>query len=600
MHIAPRLLVATSAVAVLAGSLGATAPGHAEPSWLSDVTTVWTGQLNAPDLALDADGDAVVVWSGSVDGTWSVLAATRPAGGSWSRPQVLSRAPRATEPQVAVDEAGRAVAVWRESTASASVVQSAILVDGDWTWGQTLSEDGFHVFEPQVAVSADGQVAIGWTRNNATLNDRAVHAAVGEIGGRWQVSMLSPTGAHSVDIGVADDGSAAAVWQQGGTVVGASGTPAGVWTAPQQLSTRPALSPSVAVSPSGDAVALWLTSGLGGTSPGIQSASLPADAAWTPAQDLTAPGHFAWNAELGMNRDGDALAAWTVSAPGAPHVVQAARRGTDGRWSVTTVSDPATSANGAQVAFGSGRTSAVLWSASADPMQAGGVWTSTASEGGEWAAPTRITEDSESAVPGDLAVDGDGNALVVWQRAGLDSALRSRAFDGVGPVITPQQEIVTGTPGARLRYAVKAKDAWSEVEGLRWTFSDGARSRGTRATHRYARPGVYGVEVRATDSVGNATTSELMTVVADRRPTIERLRLTRGAARLRLAAPAVLTLRLVDRRTGDVAGSVVVARAAGSRSVRLPEVDPGRYLAKVTASNAVGRSAAKAGVVVRG
>ncbi|HXH79761.1 PKD domain-containing protein [Nocardioides sp.] len=601
MRCIPRLPVAASAaLIVLTATFGVPGASHAEPSWLSSVTTVWEGQLNESDLVLDADGNAVVVWSAQWDGVWSVVASTRPAGGDWSTARRISEGSNAIEPQVAVDGSGRAVAVWREWTATASVIRTATLVGGAWTERQTLSADGQHAFQPQVAVSPHGAVAVAWTRNDGSpMSTSVAQVAVGVVGETWKTTTLSGAGAAGARVGVADDGAAVAVWQQGDDVVTASGTARGQWSKPEQLSTRPdSLSPSVAVSPSGEAVVVWMASGFRDNLPGIQSASRSAGGAWTTAQDLTAPGFSAWEVDLGVDANGDAVAAWTVNPPGAPRVVQAGRRGSDGRWTIATVSDPATHASGAQVGFGSGQTSAVLWTASTDPTSAGGLWVSTASQDARWAAPTRITDDSEAASPGDLAVDRDGNALVVWRGGGAAPALRSRAFDGVGPVITPVVDTI-GLPGARLQYAVKARDAWSDVASVQWTFADGTRSHGTRATHRYKRPGVYGVRVRATDSVGNTTTTTLNAVVADRRPAIERLRLTRASARIRLSAPASVELRVVDRRTRRVVESVVFARRAGTSAVPLPDVARGRYAVKVSARNALGKDREEALLVVR-
>ncbi|HST26141.1 MAG TPA: PKD domain-containing protein [Gaiellaceae bacterium] len=80
-----------------------------------------------PEVALDAQGDAVAVWTQQVGGTQRVLGANLPVGGSsWSTPRALSKlGGDATTPQVALDGAGDGAATWARSEGGTFVVQIA-------------------------------------------------------------------------------------------------------------------------------------------------------------------------------------------------------------------------------------------------------------------------------------------------------------------------------------------------------------------------------------------------------------------------------------------------------------------------------------------
>ena len=122
-----RAVVAGLACAGLA--LGVFAPAAlATPTWLAPVDLSAAGQnAFAPQVASDAQGNAVAVWERS-DGTNTIIqAAARPAAsGAWQSPVDLSAAGQNSfAPQVAFDPQGNAVAVWERFNGSNYIVQAA-------------------------------------------------------------------------------------------------------------------------------------------------------------------------------------------------------------------------------------------------------------------------------------------------------------------------------------------------------------------------------------------------------------------------------------------------------------------------------------------
>ena len=93
--------------------VGLLVPALAEAAWTTPVDLSAAGQDAAPQVAVDADGDAVFTWLRS-DGTdYRIQARARSAAGTLSAVQTLSAAGQdASSPQVAVDADGDAVFTW--------------------------------------------------------------------------------------------------------------------------------------------------------------------------------------------------------------------------------------------------------------------------------------------------------------------------------------------------------------------------------------------------------------------------------------------------------------------------------------------------------
>ena len=112
-----------------------------------------------PDVGIDAAGNAIAVWRRHDGSKYIVQSATRPAGGAWQGPVDLSAAGEtAKEPELAVDAAGDAVAIWTRFDGLDFIVQSAAKpAGGGWQGPLDLSAAGQDAEEPQVAIDSCGQ-----------------------------------------------------------------------------------------------------------------------------------------------------------------------------------------------------------------------------------------------------------------------------------------------------------------------------------------------------------------------------------------------------------------------------------------------------------
>ncbi len=176
-------------------------------AWQPPVTVRALGTMTVteprPDLAVDAQGDAVAVWE-RFEGEELIEAARRPASSAtWGKPVALTKPEGGKgEPanqQVAIDAHGDAVTVWsRTNAATHDVVEAAegSALSSTWQAPVALSLPGATVEEhPQVAADGNGAVVAVWERSNGA--SEVVEAASGMAGGgSWQTAVqLSASGA---------------------------------------------------------------------------------------------------------------------------------------------------------------------------------------------------------------------------------------------------------------------------------------------------------------------------------------------------------------------------------------------------------------------
>jgi hypothetical protein len=282
------------------------APG-AGSTWSIPVDLSSAGEpAGEPQLASDAAGEALAVWS-RLEGTDMIAqAATMPPGGAWGEARSLSEAGGdASGPQVAVDPGGAAVAVWSRVVAGVGRIESAEMPPGgQWGGAIELTGSGENATNPQVASAAGRSLAI-WTLRGAG-SYTSIRAAERPSGGDWQpgIDLTQPGLPQTVfapDIAIDPSGNAAAVWARSGaspTVIEGRVKPAGgPWTAVKELSElgSSADEPQVTLGATGDGASIWARvigpntivqgAGFDGAGPLFSTVSIPAAA--TARQPVT-------------------------------------------------------------------------------------------------------------------------------------------------------------------------------------------------------------------------------------------------------------------------------------------------------------------------
>ena len=317
---------------------------------ISEAATPW--------LAVDAASEAVAIWTTFDSGDRIVQGAVRSADGEWSEPDDLSEAGQLVTPleapDVAIDAAGNAIAVWKLLGTNHIVQAAARPAGGDWEEPDDLSAPGQEAGEPDVAINGAGEAVAVWTRLDGT---DTIQAAARPAGGDWEEpDDLSDASQTAGEPGVAIDeaGDAVAVWSRyngSNFIIQAAARPAGgEWGEPNELSTagQNAVSPVVAMNVAVGAVAMWYRDD--GANFRVQATVRPPDGDWPKPDTLSAAGEGAAFPEVALDAAGNAFAVFGRNGVGGP-VAQAI--GYD--FAAPRLSDlriPATGTVGEPVTFG--------------------------------------------------------------------------------------------------------------------------------------------------------------------------------------------------------------------------------------------------------
>jgi hypothetical protein len=292
------------ALALLAGLLVLAPRSEAGVAFPPPQTLSDAGQ-NAfqPQVAVDPDGRATVVWSRSDGSNARIQSVRLGPDGSPGQIQTLSAAGQsAIEPQVAVDPDGSATVVWSRSDGSKSRIQS-VHVDADGAPGEvfTLSSSTQDAFEPQVAVDPEGFATVVWRFFDGT-NWRIQTTRLLPTGGLgFPVLTLSTDSldASEPQVAVDSQGRATVVWWHPDPLrknwVEAIRRADGALTGPPQVLSaegQDARQPQVAVDSQGRATVVWRhQDGPSSTFSRIQSVRLDADGSLGAVRTLSdAPG----------------------------------------------------------------------------------------------------------------------------------------------------------------------------------------------------------------------------------------------------------------------------------------------------------------------
>jgi hypothetical protein len=305
-------------------------------TWSSPVDISQAGTSSSyAELALDASGNAVVVWQHSA-GSNSVIqsAESSNAGGSWSIPENVSLSGGdAYGADVALDESGHAVAVWHRYNGANNIVQASSSSDTGSSWSSPvdLSSVGGSATFAQVGLNSSGKAVVVWKRSNGS-NDIVQASFSANSGATWNpAGDLSDAGANAASPRLALDSNsnAVAVWNRSdgsNEIVQAAKSVDGgaTWTIPMNLSEpgEDASAPQVSLIAAGGAIAIWQRA-LGSDVVIQASVSTDAGATWSIPENISQPEGDAFDAQVRLDSEGNAVAVWYRYSPGVD--IQASR-----------------------------------------------------------------------------------------------------------------------------------------------------------------------------------------------------------------------------------------------------------------------------------
>ncbi len=224
-----------------------------------------TSNTAQPQVAVDPNGNAVVVWA-QEDGPVNIWANRFTPAGGWGAPELIedNAASALFDPQVAVDADGNAVAVW---TQGADIWANRYTIESGWGTPEMIEDNPRIATDAHVAVDPNGNAVAVWTQVFAMFGDIDVWANRFTPTGGWGAAELietSPGLAFEPQVAVDPNGNAVAVWAQqlvtfGDDVWANRFTPTGGWGAAELIETDAGQSrlPQVALDPNGNAIAVW-------------------------------------------------------------------------------------------------------------------------------------------------------------------------------------------------------------------------------------------------------------------------------------------------------------------------------------------------------
>ena len=314
-----RLKLPIAATATLAAALMLLAPGLS----FADFTTAKVISTpnragDEPQVAVYGKGNAIMVWRELDGGKWRIKLRTGSANGELGAIQNISPAGQNADlPQVAVNAHGNAVVVWKRFNGTNWVVDARARANGGALGPlKQLSGAGQNADLPHVAIDSTGKALVVWKRFNGMkrvieLRQRAPNGALGAV---TQISDPSQN-ADTPLVSMAADGSALLLWDRseaGGVYFiearsrAANGALGSITTLSESMGNRSRK--DVAMMLSGRAMVVWV-SGAGDVVMRARSAA----GEFGPTQTIATDGNE--TAQIALAPDGSGVIAWREYDP---------------------------------------------------------------------------------------------------------------------------------------------------------------------------------------------------------------------------------------------------------------------------------------------
>jgi hypothetical protein len=398
------------------------------------------GNAFTPVVAFDGAGNAIAAWQQS-DGVRDNIYAVRytPSGG-WGTVALveINNAGNATSPQIAVDAAGNALVVWYQSDGTRTNIWANRYTAGTgWGVASLIESDnaGAALF-PQISMSASGNAVAVWYQSDGARSN--IWANRYTVGTGWGVAELIESdnagNAQSVKVAVNAAGNATAVWSQSdGTrfnIVAnryTVGTGWGAATLIEGDNIGNASLPDIAMDPDGNAMVVWRQTD--GTRDNIWANRYAPATTWGTAELIeTDNAGTASGSRVVLDSQGNAIAIWQHS-DGLHSNIRANRYAAGSGWGTSVlVYASANIAATPQISIDRSGNALAVWR---DSSLAGfSIWAGRYVRGGAWETAVQIEPGTGDATTPEVAIDNRGNALAVWAEAdGVRSNIWANRFD---------------------------------------------------------------------------------------------------------------------------------------------------------------------------
>ena len=482
--------------------------------------------------------------AGSTGGTTTApYLATHPvvtsAAAPFDAPVRLGGAVTAASADYAVDADGNAVAAWRAygmpgATATFSIVATVRLAGGTWSEPTIVSPTAQNSYDPRVQVHGGRTVVAFSTHADVAGSgspEQLVHAVQGTVGGAWTVpvrlgTLAEPDMTERVTDLVSDPLGAFWVVFTDHRPVGVTGGDAlwmrrlpaasSAWDDLERIDQDLTVngggtvqeSPGLVFGADGDGLITW--GGYGKVDVGDTDHLLVLVKGCAASTGACAPGPGTpvsasaptqdSNPDVAVDSQGRFAIVWSRSNNGGGLSAVIRFREADGDLSLIHPVSNEVGIQDVRVATTALDTLVMSWTRNGatgfQSIEASTLETGTTT----WAAPARLSDDSQTAIESQVVVDDEGNAAVHWQRGGR---VQVAPYDVAAPRATSLVVPTQVTVGASLALSVRPTDVWSAVTGIAWSVDGASIGSGADRATTLATPGMHTVSLTLSDSAGN-------------------------------------------------------------------------------------------------
>jgi hypothetical protein len=295
---------------------------------------IWSAplELSPPDessnfvhATIDEGGHAVVAWNSDA----GIKAATCSFGAGWSALDTLTSDSQATAVQVSSNGSGDVTATWWRQF-DHEVQATTRPAGGAWSAPEMLSGAGIETSPASIAQGPGAGAVASWSELHGS--DWVVVTADRSAAGVWgpPVELVGVTGSASEALRTDASGNSVLVLVHevvgsGNEVVGTTRPASGTWSAPASLSPAgiDVRSQALATNPGGDAVLAMDLDGSQGTS-STWVRSLPLGGSWSTAVPVSDGSVYTGGSQAALDDAGDAVVTWSTAGT-IPPKVQAVR-----------------------------------------------------------------------------------------------------------------------------------------------------------------------------------------------------------------------------------------------------------------------------------
>jgi hypothetical protein len=411
-------------------------------------------------------GNAFIAWRRFDGANFRAQVARRAANGTIGAVATLSAAGRDADVSgLGMDPKGNAMVAWARNDGTHPRVQAAYVVQYD-----ALSDPGVLAGPSEIAVDRSGNALVSWWRQ--PYMDARRRAANGAIGALKHLNG-GATAAQNQHVAFDADGNAYITWIEWDgandlRVKLVRRSASGTYGATQTLSAagESAYEPQIAIDGSGRVYVVWRRSD--GSNERVQIRRRSASGTLSDTQTLSAAGQDALSPAIAVDKSGNAIVTWQ-RFDGSNFRIQLRRRSASGTLGTTaTVSAAGQTAFDSRVAMDPAGNAVVIW------RRADGSHTRVQairrSAGGTLSSVKTLSPAGQHATNAELAVDPDGNALVVWSRSdGANTRIELIRRTPSGTLSTVQAISAAGqnadVPAIVVDSSGRAVIAWTRFDG---------------------------------------------------------------------------------------------------------------------------------------